>query len=267
MSASITLERSPIAAIQQRLVASGPDNFPAKRDAALRLLTSALIKVPGGADVSVSLNFKNAEAKLRAFNFSSVPDGELDGLVKDFSASVDNLLATIPEDMATNARVGMALRQIKGLKEEFAEPLGMYISAQKDIALGFHGTLEHTLDLLGIPFTIWSSKGLNSDNKDWGPVFAGRIQYIKRSGGSITFYGKDVDPGNNLTRERTEKAMDIWSNCRGPIKERYQQFLSEYEKEMGNLKGSTTYFELAYLLEEGMPFDSVDFSFSVVNLP
>jgi hypothetical protein len=159
--------------------------------------------------------------------------------------------------------------------DETSKPINTFVAAQKNIALGFHETLEKTADLSGIPFTIWSSKGLNSDNKDWGPVFAARVDYVPEHGGTITFYGKDTKAGHDITKATIASATTIWASARTAAKEKanklekpletvtiaeeYEQFLNLYMFGNKTLNGSTTSFELAYLLDKEIPFRTVDF--------
>ncbi|MDR2030422.1 MAG: hypothetical protein LBP65_03085 [Puniceicoccales bacterium] len=259
-SSDVSISTATATSVQKQLVGSGSGNFPAERDAAMTSLLKALIKTSEGNDIVNSAGFKAAESQLRAFNFSSVPDIELDSLVGSFCSSVSLLVEAIPETLQTNTLVNLPLQKIKNLPTTFSGPLNMYVAAQKNIALGFHETLERTPDLPGIPFTIWSSKGLNSDNKDWGPVFAARVDYVQKHGGTITFFKQDVKTGHHITEATINLAKTLWSESKGnSIAERYQEFLRGYEEKTESLKGSTTSFELAYLTEKKIPFKFVEF--------
>jgi hypothetical protein len=251
-------------------------NFPSERDTALHSLTTALHKAENGASVTNSDGFKKAETALREFDFSKTADDKLDKLEENFATTIRELNKAIPADVQTNVHVHLALTKVANLTEKTPKLLNTFVAAQKNIALGFHETLEKTADLSGIPFTMWSSKGLNSDNKDWGPVFAARVDYVTKQSGTITFYGKDTKTGHHITNATIASATTMWAKAKTAaqeeagkagkspetvtIKEEYEQFLNLYETENGTLNGSTTSFELAYLLDKGIPFKAVDFS-------
>jgi hypothetical protein len=258
-----------VATIRQILVGDEECDFPKRKADAINAI-DYVINLPGNAIFHKEvLPLKKAVDTLKSLTFPAISDNALSKLGTVFTEIINSLTPGTRSIPCVN----LALAKLESLSKNFSVNLQTFISAQKDIVLGFHERFDSLQDLPGLPFRLWSSYDFDADQKNWGPVFRDRVAYVMEHRGSITFYGKAADPTNNISEEKVAIALKIWRSLpEDDIREMFKAFVEKFTSTMGGEEGqkiscgAITYFELAFLLANKVPFRAEEFSFDPKSL-